>query len=68
MAASPPARYATQQRATLRVFEKLETLRRTVIQRAHRLTRRQARLTLTITDGDAIKNRLLQTLTKLPAA
>jgi len=69
MATAPPERRTTQQRATLWVFEKLETLRRTVIQRAGRLTRPQGTLTLTISGGQAVRSRLLQTLAKLrPAA
>ena len=68
MATSPPDRHTTQQRATLWVFEKLETVRRTVIQRAGRLTRPRGKLTLTISGGAVIKNRLLQTLVKLQKA
>ena len=68
MATAPPARHTTRQRATLWIFEKLETLRRTVIQRAGRLTHPQGDLTLTINGGETLKNRLLQTLTKLRAA
>jgi len=69
MATASPQRGTTRQRATLWVFEKLETLRRTVIQRAGRLTRPHGTLTLTISGGQAVKSRLLQTLAKLrPAA
>lgn len=69
MATSPRCRHTTEQRATLWIFEKLETLRRTVLQRAGRLTRPQGTLTLTIGGGEAIKNRLLQILAALqPAA
>jgi len=68
MATAPPERGTTRQRATLWVFEKLETLRRTVIQRAGRLTRPQGTLTLTISGGEAVRTRLLQTLAKLPPA
>jgi hypothetical protein len=68
MATAPPERHTTRRRAALWAFEKLETLRRTVIQRAGRLTRPQGKLTLTISGGAALKSRLLQTLTSLQAA
>jgi hypothetical protein len=69
MVTSPRCRNTTQQRATLWVFERLETLRRTVLQRAGRFTRPGGTLTLTVSGSEAIKNRLLQTLAKLqPAA
>ncbi len=50
------------------MFEKLATFRRTLIQRAGRLTRPQGVLTLTISAADTVKNRLLQILADLPAA
>jgi len=59
---------ATIKRSALWVFEKLETFRRTLIQRAGRLTRPQGVLTLTISAADTVKNRLLQILADLPAA
>jgi hypothetical protein len=65
MATAPPTRHTTRQRATLWIFEKLETLRRTVIQRAGRLTRPRGNLTLTISGGEPLKNCLLQTLATL---
>jgi hypothetical protein len=69
MATAPPERGTTRQRATLWVFEKVGTFRRTVIQRAGRLTRPQGTLTLTISGGEAVRSRLLQTLANLqPAA
>ena len=69
MATTPRCRHTTARRATLWTFEQLDTLRRTLIQRAGRLTRPQGILTLTISGGHAIKTRLLQTLDRLrPAA
>jgi len=63
MAVTGKCRQTTAQRATLWVFERLDTLRRTLIQRAGRLTRPQGRLTLTISGNRAIENQLLQYLT-----
>ena len=68
MVTSPRRRNRTEQQATLWVFERLETLRRTVLQRAGRLTRPGGRLTLTVSGGEAVKSRLLQTLARLQAA
>lgn len=68
MATAPPERSTTTQRSPLWVFEKLETFRRTFLQRAGRLTRPQGVLTLTLSAGDAVKNRLLQILADLPLA
>ena len=68
MATSPRCGNTTEQRATLWVFERLETLRRTVLQRAGRLTRPGGTLTLTVSGGETTKNRLLQTLARLQEA
>lgn len=62
MMTSPRSRRTTPQRAALWVFEKLDTLRKTLIQRAGRLTRPQGRLTLTISAGQAVADRLLHLL------
>jgi hypothetical protein len=43
-----PCRKTTAQRATLWVFEKLDTVRKTIIQRAGRLTQPNGTYTLTI--------------------
>jgi hypothetical protein len=58
-------RGTTRGRATLWVFEQVDTLRKTIIQRAGRLTEPRGRLTLTICRGKLLKRRLLQTLEKL---
>ncbi len=68
MATSPRCRNTTEQRAKLWVFEQLETLRRTVLQRAGRLTCPGGALTLTVSGGEATKNRLLQTLARVQEA
>ncbi len=68
MATTPRCRHTTARRATRWTFEQLDTLRRTLIQRAGRLTRPQGILTLTISGGHAIKTRLLQTLDRLRPA
>jgi hypothetical protein len=67
MQISPPCRRTTPQRATLWVFEKLDTLRKTLIQRAGRLTRPHGSLTLTISAASWMKERLLQILAAIPA-
>jgi hypothetical protein len=63
MRAGPPDRHCTPTRACLWVFEKLDTLRRGVIQRAGRLTRPGGRLTLTMAKNGLVAGafeRLLQ--------
>jgi hypothetical protein len=67
MQISPPCRRTTPQRATLWVFEKLDTFRKTLIQRAGRLTRPHGSLTLTISAASWMKERLLQILAAIPA-
>lgn len=52
----------TAKRACLWAFEKVDTLRKTLIQRAGRLTHPKGVLTLTISANDWIKSRLLNTL------
>ena len=67
MTTSQRSRGTTARRATLWVFEQIDTVRRTVIQRAGRITRPQGKLTLTISGGDYLKQRLLQCFRKLGA-
>ncbi len=62
MQTTEPCRHTTAKRASLWVFEKLDTLRKTLIQRAGRLTRPHGTLKLTISANDWIKKRLLATL------
>ena len=48
MQTTRPSRHTTAKRASLWVFEKVDTIRKTLVQRAGRLTRPQNCLTLTI--------------------
>ena len=69
MATAPKQRATTAKRTALWVFEKLDTLRKTIIQRAGRLTRPQGTLTLTMNACQAVADRLRQLLSALqPAA
>ncbi len=68
MQTSGPDRGTTENRAALWCFERLDTLRRTVIQRAGRLTRPAGRLTLTISGTRFVRNKLLRMLDALPPA
>ena len=65
MITQPPARGTTRNRAALSVFEQVDTLRKTLIQRAGRLTQPRGQLTLTICRGNLIKQHLLHLLGKL---
>jgi hypothetical protein len=68
MRTSPPTRRTTDNRATLWVFEQVQTLRRNLLQRAGRLTRPAGRLTLTISANRAARDKLLQWLECLRSA
>jgi Transposase DDE domain group 1 len=59
MIANEPSRTTTPQRSPLWQFERLETLRRKLIQRAGRFTHPQGRLTLTMSANSAVKDELL---------
>jgi hypothetical protein len=59
------SRSTTDKRSPLWVFEKLDTLRKTLIQRAGRLSWPQGKLTLTISANAWIKQRCLQVLAAL---
>jgi hypothetical protein len=61
------ARRTTAKRAALWVFETVDTVRKTLIQRAGRLTRPHGTLTLTISANHWIKKRLLYTLGAIQA-
>ena len=60
MLAMPKLRGTTSKRTALWIFEQLDSLRGKLIQRAGRLTRPQGRLTLTISAGRAVKNRIFK--------
>ncbi len=62
MHAVQPDRATTQKRTTRWVFEELGTLRRTIIQRAGRLTRPQGRWTLTLPDIPALQTAISRLL------
>ncbi len=68
MATSAPTRATTPKRAALWAFEKLHTLRLTLIQRAGRLTKPHGVLTLTISANQTLKQRLLGLLAALHTA
>lgn len=61
-------RSTTPGRAALWVVEKVDTLRKTVIQRAGRLTRPHGKLTLTMGAEHWLKQRITQLLEALPQA
>jgi hypothetical protein len=62
MQTTTPTRCTTPKRAALWVFERIDTLRKTLIQRAGRLTRPEGVFTLTVSANTWIKNRMLQML------
>ena len=69
MATTPPCRQTTAQRTALWAFEKLDTLRTTLLHRAGRLTRPQGIPTLTRSANDWLRPRILgiiKTLMRLP--
>jgi hypothetical protein len=69
MRTAAPSRGTTDNRAGLWVFEQLDTVRKTLLQRAGRLTRPSGKLTLTISGGSIVKEKLLGMLERLrPAA
>ena len=65
MMTQPRERGTTRNRATLWIFEQVDTLRKTIIQRAARLTRPSGQLTLTFCRSKPLKERLLQILDDL---
>ena len=67
MATTPCCRHTTEKRVALWVFKKLDTLRNGLLRRAGRLTRPAGKLTLTISGGAWLENRLLQFLIPLQA-
>lgn len=62
------SRRTTDQRAALWEFEQVGTLRKTLLQRAGRLTRPGGKLTLTISGNQAVKEKLLAMLDRLRSA
>ena len=68
MMTNKPSRGTTEKRAPLWVFEELHTFRAGLLQRAGRLTRPNAKLTLTISAGQWIKTRIVNVLRRLQNA
>jgi Transposase DDE domain group 1 len=68
MLASPVAERALPKRPAAWAFEKLDTLRHRLIQRAGRLTRPQGQLTLTMSANEAVRKDLLHFLDVLQKA
>jgi hypothetical protein len=68
MTVEQPDRTTTPTRAPLWSFQKLETVRRTLIQRAGRLTRPQGELTLTVSANNQVREELLHCLDQLQKA
>ena len=68
MLAAPPSTRALPKRPAAWAFEKLDTLRHRIIQRAGRLTRPQGELTLTMSANPTVRNDLLHFLDALQKA
>jgi hypothetical protein len=68
MTAEPPERTTTPTRAPLWAFKQLETVRRTLVQRAGRITRPQGELTLTVSANNEVRHELLHCLGQLQKA
>ena len=68
MTLTGPARATTPKRAPYWVFHELQTLRRTLLLRAGRLTRPKGELTLTVSANQAVREELQQHLAALSAA
>ncbi len=68
MITSQPSRRTTEKRTPLWAFEELHTFRAGLLQRAGRLTRPLGKLTLTISAGQSLKNRILDLLKRLQNA
>ena len=66
MQTAKPTRRATAQRTCLWVFEKVDTLRKTLLHRAGRLSRPHGLLTLTISANSWIRTHLLYILGQIP--
>jgi hypothetical protein len=67
MQTAPPARSTTAKRTCLWVFEKVDTLRKTLLHRAGRLNRPQGVLTLTLSANAWVKTQLSHILGQIPA-
>jgi len=65
MIAHPPQRGTTAKCTALWAFEKLQTMRRNLIQRARRLLRPQGELVLSMNENAAVESELLHYLDAL---
>ena len=68
MTTTQPERRSTRQRATLWAFERVDTIRKTILQRAGRLSRPAGTFTLTFCSGKALKERILGFMRSLETA
>jgi len=68
MLASPPAPRSLPKRPACWAFEKLDTLRHRIIQRAGRLTRPKGELTLTMSGNESVRKDLLHFLDSIQKA
>ena len=68
MQIEPPTRMTSPKRPTLWVFERVDTIRKTVLQRAGRLSRPSGTLTLTFCAGKNLKHRVLHIIQSLDSA
>lgn len=68
MTVRAPDRTTRPTRASLWCFDQIDTVRRTLLQRAGRLTRPQGTLTLTISANHAVRDELLHSLDQLQKA
>jgi hypothetical protein len=68
MKTQPPKRSTTRQRSTLWIFEQVDTLRKTILQRAGRISRPAGTLTLTFCSGKSLKERVLGFMQSLDTA
>ena len=69
MRTEKPSRGTTDNRAAMWIFEQVDTVRKTLLQRAGRLTRPSGKFTLTISGGKIVKEKMLKILDHLrPAA
>jgi hypothetical protein len=60
MQLEPPQRTTTRKRPALWAFEQVETVRRTILQRAGRISNPSGKLVLTFCAGTNLKRRVLQ--------
>ena len=67
METASPVRRTNSKRNTLWIFEQVETIRKTILQRAGRLSRPEGKLTLTFCAGKMLKQRVLHILEALAA-